>query len=174
MKATLTATFTRARHEIDILAVQHRLRHLPAQVGERADVVPLAAVARPGANPVAGTHSGTIRDAAGNRRAEQRLRLVDADPMCRRVQDDGQHQIGDRTGGDDERTLPERLAVEGAAEIGGGNGTLALVEHAHVAAEGQRADDELGAVGLGWRRQRTRPKPIEKRRTRTPHATATR
>ena len=46
--------------------------------------------------------------------------------MCRRVQDDGQHQVGGRPGGDDERALPERLAVEGAAELADGNGALPL------------------------------------------------
>jgi hypothetical protein len=111
---------------------------------------------------------------AADRRAEHRLRLVDADPVSRRVQRDREREVGDRPGGDDRRALPERLAVEGSAEIGGRDVALALVEHAHVAAEGQRADDELGAVGRGWRRQRTRPKPTEKRSTLTPQATATR
>ena len=39
------------------------------------------------------------------------------------------------------------LRLKAPAEIGGGDVAFALVEHAHVAAEGQRADDELGAVG---------------------------
>ena len=82
-----------------------------------------------------------------DRRPEHRLRLLDADPGLHRVERDREQQVGQRTGGDDRRALPERLAVEGKVPLVGRDRTLALVEHAHVAAERQGADHELGAVG---------------------------
>ena len=54
----------------------------------------------------------------GGRRAEHRLRLVDADPVRRRVEDDREQQVRCRAGGDDGGALQQRLPVEGAVPIG--------------------------------------------------------
>ena len=171
----LAAAAAIADQQIDVLAVQQRLRHLPAQVGEGAHVVPFAAVLRPGAHPVAGMQAGALGNAGGGRRPEHGLRFVDADPVRRGVEHDGEQQVRERPGDDDRGALPERLAVEGAAQLRGRHRRLALVEHAHVAAQRQGADDELGALRASpGGATRTRPKPIEKRSTRTPQATATR
>jgi hypothetical protein len=120
MDAPLAAAVARADEQIDVLAAQHRLRHLPAQVGERADVAPFRAFLRPCAHPVAGVHAGAIGDASCDRRPEHRLRLVDADPVRRRVEDDREHEVRCRTGGDDRGALPEGLLLNARSRSLGG------------------------------------------------------
>ena len=160
--APLAAAVAPADEQVDVLAVQHRLRHLPAQVGERADVVPFAAVLRPGANPVAGAHAGLLGDARRRRRAEHRLRLVDADPVRRRVQRDREREVGDRPGGDDRGALPERLAVEGAVELGRRRRRLrarrACARSRRTAARRRRTRCRRAAAGDARGRGRSRPR----------------
>jgi hypothetical protein len=144
----LTAPLDVGDQKLQILAVQRMAHHLPAQLVDRRQVVPPAVAFGVGAHPVARVQAGALERAGCRRRTENRLRLLDADPMRRRIQQHRQQQVGDRAGGHDGRALGQRLAVEGAVLFMRRHRRLALVEHAHVAAERQRSDHELGLAAL--------------------------
>ena len=126
-----------AHHQVEALALQHRLRDLPAQVGHRFQVVPFQAIGGPGAHPVAASQVGLLRQAGRHGRSDDRLRFVDADQVRGGIEQHRQQQIGHRPGRHDRAALPQRLAVEGAAQVGRSHGAFALIEHAHVATERQ-------------------------------------
>ena len=159
--------------------VERGLRQLPAQVGHRARP-------RSSSSPSADasrTQSPARRPArsarlAGRRRADHRLRLVDADPVGGGVEQHREQQVGDRPGGDDRRALPQRLAVEGPVRSCGGDRRLrarrACARSRRAAAPRRRTRCPAAVGATRWRRQTTRPKPTEKRSTLTPQASATR
>ena len=155
---------------------QRRLRELPAQVGRTSARRAMRRRRRDAArtqSPARRPARSATLPAAG--RAEDRLRLLDADPV------DAPRRAA---------TASSRLAIGPAATMAarchsglrlkarwrsaGATGAFALVEHAHVAAERQRADDELGVRPASrWRppagRGRSRPRsaaPSRRRRRR--------
>jgi hypothetical protein len=75
------------------------------------------------------------------------LGLVHADPVRAGIQQHRQRQVGQRPG----RTMAVRrhsgLRLKAWPTWLGFDGRLALVEHAHIAAQGQRTEHELGVVG---------------------------
>ena len=144
--AMLAAALAIAHQQFEALAAQGRLRHLPAQVGQRAHVGPREPVARGGTHPVAGVQAGRLGDAVRHGKTEHRLGFVDADPVRAGIQRHREQQVGRRPRRDDRGALRQGLAVECAIALVGSNGALALVEHLHVSAERQRADRELGAA----------------------------
>jgi hypothetical protein len=85
---------------------------------------------------------------AADRRAEHRLRLVDADPVAVAYSATASARLAIGPAATIAARCQSGLRLKAPPRSAGGDVALALVEHAHVAAEGQRADDELGAVGL--------------------------
>ena len=60
----LAAAVAVGHHQVQALASHHRLRDLPAQLGQRAQVLPFDAIGRIGAHPVAGAQAGPLGEAA--------------------------------------------------------------------------------------------------------------
>ena len=80
--------------------------------------------------------------------------VLAADHEHRPQQGDAQQQVGGRSGGHDRDALPHALVVEGHGALAGRHFDLALVEHLHVATQGNGGDDEFGAVAVAAAPQR--------------------
>ena len=121
-----------ADQQVDALAAQHRLRQLPAQVVERAHVVPFDAVAANQArDPVAGAQAGPLGDAgrppAGRASPSAPRRRSSARPHTAAT-------ASSRLATGPAATMAARchsgLRVEGAVRARrGATGAFALVEH---------------------------------------------
>jgi hypothetical protein len=66
-----------------------------------------------------------------------------------RIQKHREQEVRERPRGDDGRACAQRLGVERQVALVCRHRRLALVEHAHVAAERKSTEDELGRAALG-------------------------
>ena len=123
------------------LALQRRLQHAPAQFLPGGDRL---AVHR--AHRVAGAQAGVCGHAAFERRADDRACFGQAVHEQARIHRDGEQEVGHRSGHYDRKAPPYALAVERAVRLVRLDRAFALIEHLHVAAEGDRRDDPLGLI----------------------------
>ena len=141
---TTTAALRIAELQLQCLPLQQVLGELPAQITERAQVHPLALIVLPCLHPVACAHAGALGQTARRGCTQQGLGFVNSYPMRAGVQQHRQQQVRQRSGSDDRHALPQRFAVERLVQLTGGHRPLALVQHAHIAAQGQSRQHELG------------------------------
>mmetsp|Transcript_13957 Transcript_13957/g.38064 ORF Transcript_13957/g.38064 Transcript_13957/m.38064 type:complete len:522 (-) Transcript_13957:360-1925(-) len=117
-----------------------------AQRRQRLDVLPLLAVRRHRAHPVACLQPGPLGQRTRGRRAEQGLGHLAAQPRHNGKQCDREQPVRRRTGGDDGRTLTQRPLPECLVALLHRHRAVALVQHPHIATERQRAEREFGAI----------------------------
>jgi hypothetical protein len=98
--------------------------------------------------------AGLQRRRMRRRRRQQGLLALDADDEGGPVEADRQQEVERRPRQDDQAALPQRRVVEGARALVRQHRALALVEHAHVAAQRHRRDHVLDAVGAAPSPQR--------------------
>ncbi|MNZ28987.1 hypothetical protein D3C78_462310 [compost metagenome] len=101
-----------------------------------------------------GDHAGLLGQAARRDAADDRPHLLTAEHGENPEEQQGQQEIGDRPGRHYGEALLDTLAVERLFEQRRRYVALALVEHLHVAAQGNGRDDEFGAVTVMPAQQR--------------------
>ena len=127
--------------EAQRLALQRALQHAPAQVLPGGD-----AVAFDRAHRVAGGEVRRLRQRAGRRLRQHRAGFRHAVHVQAGIDRDREQEIEQRAGADDDDPAPDALPVEGAVQVLGVHGRLALVEHLDVAAERNRGERPFGRV----------------------------
>ena len=125
------------------LAIEGATRERPAQILKRAHGLEVTLAQGGAKHQLAPVQTRLLRDGAGHRAGQHGLGLVHPTPVDGGIQQHSQQQVGQRPRGDDGRARAQRLGVEGQMAIFSGDGCLALVEHAHIAAERKRTDDEF-------------------------------
>ncbi len=130
--------------QLDGALLQRVLQHFPAQILQGRDRLAVHAV-----------HQFAVFDAAaraqraGDRCGKDRPQFLDAIYEQPPVEDDGEQEIGDRSGGNDGEALGHRLAVEGARQLLRRDRRLALVEHLDVTAERKGGKHPFGPIRPG-------------------------
>ena len=165
---TIACRAPRASRSPPALTASSRSKHDVALADDRR-AVDAARSHRPDAGPRARRASPAAR-----RRRLGRSSVMPVTQNMPHSTQDREEDVECGAGQQHHDALPGRLAGEGARQVRGGNGTFALIEHLDVAAQRNRGEDVLGAIGTGHAACSSGlPKPTEKRSTLKPSRRAT-
>ena len=146
---------TRLHGQAHVVAFQRRTRQRPAQILEGTHGLN---VLRPNTNPqnqFPATQACLLGDGTRGWAGKVCLWLLDAAPIDHGVQQHRQQQVRQRPGRNNRSAGTQRLVIESQVALALIHRRLALVEHAHIAAQRKRSNDELGG--------RTLPPPAQQR-----------
>jgi hypothetical protein len=115
----------------------------PAQVIDGPHLFPILVTRGQAQHAVTALHAGHLQQRARRRRCQPCHGLLHAHPVDDSQQGNGKHQIGHGPGRHDGGTRTQRLGIERKVALLGRHLGFALVEHAHIATQRQRANDEL-------------------------------